>query len=121
MAIPAGAEDAYFTPTVSDRQATLYEHVARAMDRSLRVGVHGLPLMGSGDWNDGMNRVGIEGRGESVWLGWFLCQLVADFAPLARSAWRPGARRRMGRGRRRLAGRAQRPGLGRAMVQTGLF
>jgi len=49
------------------------------------VGAHGLPLMGSGDWNDGMNRVGIEGRGESVWLGWFLCQLVADFAPLARA------------------------------------
>jgi cyclic beta-1,2-glucan synthetase len=48
------------------------------------VGVHGLPLMGSGDWNDGMNRVGHEGRGESVWLAWFLCRLVADFAPLAR-------------------------------------
>jgi cyclic beta-1,2-glucan synthetase len=48
------------------------------------VGAHGLPLMGSGDWNDGMNRVGIEGRGESVWLGWFLCTVVAAFAPLAR-------------------------------------
>jgi cyclic beta-1,2-glucan synthetase len=47
--------------------------------------VHGLPLMGSGDWNDGMNRVGIEGRGESVWLGWFLCAIVADFAPRARA------------------------------------
>jgi cyclic beta-1,2-glucan synthetase len=55
------------------------------LDRSLAVGVHGLPLMGSGDWNDGMNRVGIEGRGESVWLAWFLCQLVADFAPLAQA------------------------------------
>ncbi len=82
-AIPEGAEDAYYTPTVSADDATVYEHAARAIDRSLRVGVHGLPLMGSGDWNDGMNRVGIEGRGESVWLGWFLCQLVADFAPLA--------------------------------------
>jgi cyclic beta-1,2-glucan synthetase len=81
--IPAGAEDAYFTPTVSAQQATLYEHAARAIDRSLQVGSHGLPLMGSGDWNDGMNRVGAEGRGESVWLGWFLCQLVADFAPVA--------------------------------------
>ena len=85
MEIPPGAEDAYFTPTVSARQATLYEHVALAMDRSLRVGVHGLPLMGSGDWNDGMNRVGIEGRGESVWLGWFLCQLVTELSPLARA------------------------------------
>lgn len=82
-AIPAGAEDAYFVPTVSDQQASVYEHAARAIDRSLKVGVHGLPLMGSGDWNDGMNQVGIEGRGESVWLAWFLCRLVADFAPLA--------------------------------------
>ena len=84
-AIPEGAEDAYYTPSVSSEEASVYEHGARAIDRSLRVGVHGLPLMGSGDWNDGMNRVGIEGRGESVWLGWFLCRLVADFAPLAQA------------------------------------
>jgi cyclic beta-1,2-glucan synthetase len=84
-AIPEGAEDAYYTPTVSAQQASVYEHAARAIDRSLRVGAHGLPLMGSGDWNDGMNRVGIEGRGESVWLGWFLCSIVADFAPRARA------------------------------------
>ncbi len=83
--IAEGAEDAYYTPAVSDQSATLFEHAARAIDRSLRVGAHGLPLMGSGDWNDGMNRVGHEGRGESVWLGWFLCALVADFAPLARA------------------------------------
>jgi cyclic beta-1,2-glucan synthetase len=82
-AIAGGAEDAYYTPTVSAQSASVFEHAARAIDRSLRVGSHGLPLMGSGDWNDGMNRVGIEGRGESVWLGWFLCHLVADFAPLA--------------------------------------
>ncbi len=83
--IPEGAEDAYYTPTVSAQHATVYEHAARAIDRSLRAGVHGLPLMGTGDWNDGMNRVGHEGRGESVWLGWFLCRLVADFAPWARA------------------------------------
>ena len=82
-AIPEGSEDAYYTPTISTQKASVYEHAARAIDRSLRVGAHGLPLMGSGDWNDGMNRVGIEGRGESVWLGWFLCRLVADFVPLA--------------------------------------
>ena len=82
--IPLGAEDAYYTPEISTRQASIYEHAARAIDRSLRVGVHGLPLMGSGDWNDGMNRVGAEGRGESVWLGWFLHRLVTDFVPLAR-------------------------------------
>ena len=83
--IAVGAEDAYYVPAVSSQKASVYEHGARAIDYSLRVGVHGLPLMGSGDWNDGMNRVGHEGRGESVWLGWFLCQLVADFAPLARA------------------------------------
>jgi cyclic beta-1,2-glucan synthetase len=83
-AIPDGAEDAYYAPHASTQQASVYEHAARAIDHSLGVGVHGLPLMGSGDWNDGMNRVGSAGRGESVWLGWFLCQLVADFAPLAR-------------------------------------
>jgi cyclic beta-1,2-glucan synthetase len=82
-AIPPGAEDLYNTPGVSDQQASVYEHAARAIDHSLRVGAHGLPLMGTGDWNDGMNRVGHAGRGESVWLGWFLCQLVEDFAPLA--------------------------------------
>jgi cyclic beta-1,2-glucan synthetase len=83
ITIPAGAEDAYYQPTVSSQTASVYEHAARAIDRSLTLGSHGLPLMGSGDWNDGMNRVGIEGRGESVWLGWFVCRLISDFAPLA--------------------------------------
>ena len=84
QAIPEGAEDAYFVPTVSEQEATVYEHGARAVDRSLAVGAHGLPLMGSGDWNDGMNRVGHGGRGESVWLGWFLISVVEGYAPLAR-------------------------------------
>ena len=81
--IAAGAEDAYYVPGVAAQDASVYEHAARAIDHSLRVGAHGLPLMGTGDWNDGMNRVGAEGRGESVWLGWFLCRVVDDFAPLA--------------------------------------
>ncbi len=81
--IPEGAEDSYFTPTVSVFTGTVYEHGARAIDKSLKVGVHGLPLMGSGDWNDGMNRVGPEGKGESVWLAWFLCIVVKSYAPLA--------------------------------------
>ena len=84
-AIPEGAEDAYYAPETSDETATLYEHCARTLDRSLRTGAHGLPLMGTGDWNDGMNRVGHEGRGESVWLAWFLCSVVQNFAPLARA------------------------------------
>ena len=84
-AIPEGAEDLFNIPSVSTETASVYEHAARAIDHSLRVGVHGLPLMGTGDWNDGMNRVGHQGRGESVWLGWFLCRIVADFAPLAQA------------------------------------
>ncbi len=82
-AVPADAEDIYETPTMDGEQATLYEHAARAIDRSLAVGVHGLPLIGTGDWNDGMNRVGHAGKGESVWLAWFLCAVVDGLAPLA--------------------------------------
>jgi cyclic beta-1,2-glucan synthetase len=84
-AIPDGAEDAYYAPQRSGQMANVFEHGARAIDRSLKTGVHGLPLMGTGDWNDGMNRVGNEGRGESVWLAWFLCSVVAQFAPLAQA------------------------------------
>jgi cyclic beta-1,2-glucan synthetase len=86
--------DAYFLPERSAVSASLYEHCAVALDRSLEVGIHGLPLMGSGDWNDGMNRVGHEGRGESVWLGWFLHTVLAAFAPIAESrGQRPRAER----------------------------
>ncbi|MDP3707561.1 MAG: glucoamylase family protein, partial [Polaromonas sp.] len=81
--IPEGAEDAYYTPQTSGPSASVYEHCARTIDRSLAVGAHGLPLMGTGDWNDGMNRVGHEGRGESVWLGWFLCSVVEGCLPFA--------------------------------------
>ncbi|MDO9146526.1 MAG: glucoamylase family protein [Hydrogenophaga sp.] len=87
--VPEGAEDAYDTPRTSAVTASVYEHAARTIDRSLALGSHGLPLMGTGDWNDGMNRVGHEGRGESVWLGWFLCAIVADWIPLARQRGEP--------------------------------
>jgi cyclic beta-1,2-glucan synthetase len=78
-ALREGEHDAFFLPSGSGESASLYEHCARALDASLAVGVHGLPLMGTGDWNDGMNRVGEEGRGESVWLGWFLHETMARF------------------------------------------
>ena len=81
--LAAGQDDAYFQPEASGEGATLFEHCARALDRSLAVGAHGLPLMGAGDWNDGMNRVGREGRGESVWLGWFLHTTLWELARLA--------------------------------------
>ena len=82
-ALAEGQQESYFEPRVSAKRATLFEHCARALDRSLAVGSHGLPLMGTGDWNDGMNRVGQQGRGESVWLGWFLHTVLWEFAKVA--------------------------------------
>jgi cellobiose phosphorylase len=67
-----------------NNMGSLYEHCRRAMEKGTTTGVHGLPLMGSGDWNDGMNRVGVGGRGESIWLGWFLCATLKRFAGLAK-------------------------------------
>jgi len=78
-----GEHEAFFLPEHSDQTATLYEHCALALDASLAAGSHGLPLMGTGDWNDGMNRVGEEGKGESVWLGWFLHDSLARFVKFA--------------------------------------
>jgi len=82
-ALDAGQDESYFEPRVSAQSGTLFEHCARALDRSLAVGSHGLPLIGTGDWNDGMNRVGSAGKGESVWLGWFLHTNLWEFARLA--------------------------------------
>src|SRR5262249_35192032 len=114
--------EAYERPAVSGERADLYEHCARAIDHALTAGPHGLPLIGSGDWNDGMNRVGVEGRGESVWLGWFLGRVLRGFAAAAHARGggaraprhRPGGgpargRPRAGRG----GGRAARGALGR--------
>ena len=79
-------DEALVTPepagVASGEAADVYEHCCRAIDRSLGAGPHGLPLFGSGDWNDGMNRVGREGRGESVWMGFFLFAVIGDFLPL---------------------------------------
>ncbi len=78
-----GEHDSFFNPTISEQKTTVFEHCALALDASLGLGVHGLPLMGTGDWNDGMNRVGEKGAGESVWLGWFLHAALTAFIPLA--------------------------------------
>ena len=83
-ALAPGQADAYFEPALATRRADLFEHCVLALECSLGTGRHGLPLIGSGDWNDGMNRVGIEGRGESVWLGWFLIDTLRRFAGIAR-------------------------------------
>jgi cyclic beta-1,2-glucan synthetase len=83
MLLAADEHDAFFQPMPSDEKATLFEHCARGLDRSLAVGRHGLPLIGGGDWNDGMNLVGAGGEGESIWLGWFLCATIANFVTFA--------------------------------------
>jgi cyclic beta-1,2-glucan synthetase len=84
-ALQPGQSDSFFEPTTADETASLYEHCARALDASLAVGVHGVPLIGGGDWSDGLNRVGEGGRGESVWLGWMLGATLKAFAPIAQT------------------------------------
>ncbi len=97
---PLGAQEQehMFTPEISAQSAPLWEHCRRALDKAWNPGAHQLPLFGTGDWNDGMNLVGAEGRGESVWLGWFLCAALQAFAdlletkrPLIAQAWRERA------------------------------
>ncbi len=77
-------ESYYDLPVYSDQQVSLYDHCKRAIQHGLRFGDRGLPLIGSGDWNDGMNMVGIEGKGESVWLAFFLYDVLQRFIPIAR-------------------------------------
>src|SRR5271166_758813 len=87
-------EEDFNLPEVSGQTGTVYEHCVRALEHGYRLGPHGLPLMGTGDWNDGMNRVGAHGKGESVWNGWFFVTVLKGFAELAgrrgdapRAAW----------------------------------
>lgn len=79
-----GVMEAYQQPTESMRRGTIYEHCVIAIDKGLTSGPHGLPLMGGGDWNDGMNEVGHHGKGESVWLAWFIIDVLKRFAPIVR-------------------------------------
>ena len=109
------------SPTMSDEQATLFEHCALALDQSLAVGSHGLPLIGTGDWNDGMNRVGEQGKGESVWLGWFLYAALTAFARLADSRDEPDARGELAATCRGSGGSARARRLGRRLVSPRLF
>ena len=80
-----GEDERYGTPCISSEKGTIYEHCNRAIEKSLRFGSHGLPLMGSGDWNDGMNKVGNKGKGESVWLAFFLYYILKNYSILCSS------------------------------------
>ncbi|MEW7315021.1 glucoamylase family protein [Buttiauxella gaviniae] len=84
-----GEESAYEQPVISAVEETLWQHGEKAVRHGLRFGSHGLPLMGAGDWNDGMNLVGLEGKGESVWLGFFLYDVLQRFARLAEQINQP--------------------------------
>jgi cyclic beta-1,2-glucan synthetase len=77
-----GELESYTQPTVAPERATLFEHCIRAIDKGLTEGAHGLPLFGTGDWNDGMNNVGARGVGESTWLGFFAHSVLTAFVPL---------------------------------------
>lgn len=72
-------DERYKISNKSEQKGTIYEHCIKAIDKSLKYGIHDIPLMGSGDWNDGMSTVGNKGKGESVWLGWFLCSILTKF------------------------------------------
>ena len=74
-----GEDERYSITKYSDKKGTIYEHCIKAIERGLRFGEHNIPLMGSGDWNDGMSEVGNKGKGESVWLGWFIYSILSDF------------------------------------------
>ena len=88
--LAAGENERGVTYSVSDEQATLYEHLRRSVNRSMsRIGAHGLPLMGCGDWNDGMSEVGAQGKGESVWVAFFLADLLPKMEQLTQMM--PGA------------------------------
>ncbi|HSM45261.1 MAG TPA: hypothetical protein VK969_09630, partial [Acidimicrobiia bacterium] len=102
VALGPGEDEVFFTPEQSATTGTIFDHCRRALDRALSLlGERGLPLIGTGDWNDGFNRVGREGQGESVWLGWFLDANLRRFADIAEglgetelaSRWRQGAQR----------------------------
>jgi cyclic beta-1,2-glucan synthetase len=114
-------ESWYDMPGRAAETASVYEHARRAVQHGLRYGEHGLPLIGAGDWNDGLNRVGAQGRGESVWLGFFLCEVLREFAPLARRRGDAAFAQRCDDERAGLAERLERAGWDGAWYRRAYF
>ena len=114
-------QEAYTQPVISSESGSVFEHCARALDRSLTVGEHGLPLMGSGDWNDGMNRVGHLGKGESVWVGWFLYATAGRFFSVLRRAKTDGSRQPLSQAYGKPKEGTRRTSLGWRLVSEGLL
>ena len=119
--LEAFENERYCTPSVSDTTATLFEHCLQAVEKALCFGIHGLPLMGSGDWNDSMNTVGNRGLGESVWLGWFLADILGKLAPLCRSRQDAARADRYEHIRSDLAANIEQSAWDRQLVQACLF
>ena len=107
--------------TRSEKSATLYEHCVRAIEHGLRFGSHGLPLMGCGDWNDGMNQVGAGGKGESVWLAFFLVHVLQRVRRDRAIARRRGLCRKMPRTGREAEREYRETCVGRRVVSPRLF
>lgn len=82
--LKAGEDERYSISRKSDKTGTIYEHCIKALEKGLKFGIHNIPLMGSGDWNDGMSTVGNQGKGESVWLGWFVYSILRDFTDICK-------------------------------------
>ena len=119
--LAAGEHDSFLSADRSPtRSARLFEHCARALDASLAVGAHGLPLIGTGDWNDGMNRVGELGQGESVWLGWLLYAALERISRRSLTSVRRRARRGLAHPCHDAAGLARARGLGWRLVPPRL-
>ena len=116
-----GEESHYGLPRVSDRGAAALGALRPSVDRGMRYGSHGLPLMGSGDWNDGMNRVGRQGTGESVWLAFFLHDVLSSFAKLARKKGDQAYAEKCLLEARGLSERIERQRLGRPLVLAGVL
>ena len=115
-------EEAYYDlPARSQTNATLYEHCVAAVENGLKFGARGLPLMGCGDWNDGMNLVGEQGEGESVWLAFFLFYVLEEFAKIARRRGRCGLRGSLHRASGHASGKHRTPRLGWPVVSSRLF
>ena len=117
----ADQEEDFNRPELSEQSGTVYEHCVRALEHGYRLGPHGLPLMGTGDWNDGMNRVGVQGKGESVWNGWFFVTVLNAFATLAEQRGQAARCELVPGASRGAAGGARGECLGRRLVPPGLL
>ena len=116
-----GHDEAFFKPEPAQRFRDLYEHCCHAIDCSLSTGAHQLPLFGTGDWNDGMNAVGREGRGESVWMGFFLYRVLGDFLPLCRLRGDQGRAKRYQEQREQLSTALEREAWDGAWYRRGWY